>query len=216
MTVKRDSTCREWLRRRGVWFWATVGTLASVLLLWGGSQIARDRGQSVEWYTGFGQWLGGLGSLIAAAVALWIAVTERRRAEQQHEADLAREAGLVRVTARMIYERGLSFGPTSLAAVRIQNRRMGRIFEIEVTKFVMDGNEVRPLLLASIDLCPKRPDSHYTVAELPYLSIETEQALYLVPNELPNNPADYVAMAYTDLSGRRWEVDTDGKVQRVL
>jgi hypothetical protein len=52
-------------------------------VLWAGSQFAHDRGQSVEWYTGFGQWLGGLGSLTAAIVALWIATRDRKERERE-------------------------------------------------------------------------------------------------------------------------------------
>ncbi|BBY11007.1 hypothetical protein [Mycobacterium marseillense] len=204
-------------RTRGVWFWAIAAAAASLIVLFAGSQIAHDRGQSVEWYTGFGQWLGALSSFIAAVVALWIAVSDRRHVEKQLLADLAREAGLVRVTADIFYERDATNAPIRMAGVKANNRRTGRIFEIEVTRFVMGGREVSPLRLSSVELHPKPKGSYYTAADLPHLSIESDQSLYLYPNELPNNPADYVALAYTDSSGRRWQVDTDGKVvQRVI
>src|SRR5271163_933725 len=117
----RHVRLRAW-RSRGVWFWAIAGIATSVFVLFVGSQIAHDRGQSVEWYTGFGQWLGGLGSLIAAGVALWIAVTERRHVERQREADLMRPdfGHLVRRSGTPIWARASrrSAGSGS-AAVRV-------------------------------------------------------------------------------------------------
>jgi hypothetical protein len=205
------------MRSRGVWFWAITGTATSVAVLFVGSQIAHDRGQTVEWYTGFGQWLGGLGSLVAATVALWIAVTDRRHTEKQLEADLTREAALVRVMVKVFSPRDDFSGvPIPTAGIRVTNRRAGRIFEIEVVRFLMEGKEVSPVRLSSIDLFPKPKDAYYTANELQYLSLDTEQSLYLYPNELPNVAADYVAVAYTDLSGRRWKVDTDLTVERIV
>lgn len=131
---------RELARTRGVWFWAAAITVGSVALLWLGSQIAKWIGQDVQWYTGFGQWLGAVGSLIAAGVALWIAVTDRRQADMQRDADLAREAGLVRVTAEKLGQRQ-PLGPNMpRAAVGSRNRRASRIFEIRVTRFLMQGS----------------------------------------------------------------------------
>ncbi|MBM4509284.1 hypothetical protein GS421_06865 [Rhodococcus hoagii] len=63
----------------------------------GRTQIALESGQDVAWYSGFGQWLGALGSMIAAGVALWIATSERQAAQEARDRDLAREAGLVTV-----------------------------------------------------------------------------------------------------------------------
>ena len=206
----------NWLRSRGVWFWAITGTTTSVAVLFVGSQLAHDRGQNVEWYTGFGRWLGGLGSLIAAAVALWIAVTDRRHAERQLEVGLVREAALVRVMAKVFTPRDIGGAPMPTAGIRVTNRRTGRIFEIEVMRFVMDAKEVSPLRLASIDLFPKPQGSYYTANELRHLSLDTEQSLYCSPNELPNVAADYVAVAYTDSSGRRWKVDTDHTAERLM
>ncbi len=97
---------------RSVLFWAVVIAAVSIGVLFAGSQIARDNGQSVDWYTGFGQWLGALGSFTAAGAALWISTSDRRhtmadrrRATIQQDADLKRQAGLVRVTAEMLNRR---------------------------------------------------------------------------------------------------------------
>jgi hypothetical protein len=191
-------------------------TALSVLLLGGGSQIARDRGQSVEWYTGFGQWLGGLGSLIAAGVALWIAVTERRHVERQREADLTREAGLVQITATRLGKQKAGGPMFPAAGVGVRNRRTDHIFDLEVTQFVMSGEEIGDLQLDSIDLYPKTKGRWYRPMELPYLAIAPDQVLSIFPRELPNIPADYVAVEYTDSRGRRWQVDTDRTVRRIM
>ena len=98
---------------------------------------------------GLGNGLGGIGSLIAAAVALWIAVTERRRSDmerqrvnEQQEADLTRQAGLVRVTAEKLSQRQ-AVGPSiGRASIGIKNRRMDRIFDVEVVAFVHQGEKM--------------------------------------------------------------------------
>ena len=72
---------RYWFRRRDVWFWGPTSVVLSVLVLLLGGQISRWIGQDVNWYAGFGQWLGALGSIVAAVAALWIATTDRKRAD---------------------------------------------------------------------------------------------------------------------------------------
>jgi hypothetical protein len=203
-----------WIRDRGVWFWALTGTSVAILLLWGGTQTARALGQSVQWYTGFGQWLGALGSLIAAGVALWIAVTDRRHADQRRDADLAREAGLVRVTAEKL---GMwqPVGPNiATAAIGVKNRRTDRIFDIEVVRFVMRGEETRPQI-GDITLYPSPADRRMWASELPHLAIAPDQLLAIFPSGLPDIPADYAVVQYTDSAGRRWQVDTDASVKRL-
>ena len=213
---RRGDRLRAWLRSRGVWFWAGVGTVASLILLWGGSQIAHDRRQSVTWYTGFGQWLGALGSLIAAGVALWIAVSERRHAERQREADLAREAGLVEIITNNLGRPDIATGVSfSAAGVGVQNRRSDRIFDIEVTQFVM-GGEAFSLKFETIYLSPKPEGRHYQPSDLRLLAINPDQVLTMFPKGLRNIPAEYVEVRYTDSSGRRWQVDTDRKVRRIM
>lgn len=71
--------------------WAVV----PVAVLFVGSQIAHDRGQSVSWYTGFGQWLGALGSFTAAFAALWISVSDRHDRKQERDALAQAQANLV-------------------------------------------------------------------------------------------------------------------------
>ena len=84
----------EWICRRSTLFWAIAITVVLVAALFVSSQIAHDRHQSVDWYTGFGQWLGALASFVAAGAALWIATRDReyraleQRAEQEAHARL--------------------------------------------------------------------------------------------------------------------------------
>ncbi|MBN7534693.1 hypothetical protein I3U85_10870 [Mycobacteroides abscessus subsp. abscessus] len=213
--ARTTGAARKLIRARGVWFWAAVITVGSVLLLWLGSQIAKWIGQDVQWYTGFGQWLGAVGSLIAAGVALWIAVTDRRQADMQRDADLACEAGLVRVTAEKLAQRRVG-GRVARAAVGIRNRRSSRIFEIRVTRFVMQGHDV-PLELSRIngfDLHPSERAGMYT-GNITNVVVEPDQLLVLFPLGDPDVLPEYVAVEYTDANGRRWIVDTNQAVIRI-
>lgn len=215
-------------------FWAVLGGIFAVSLsvLFVGSQVARDHGQSVDWYTGFGQWLGALASFLAAGVALWIAGSDRRRADvvraeehAQQEADLARQAGLVQVTVEMFGVRQ-AVGPNLPAAgIGIRNRRADRVFDIEVVKLIHQGTEVPFDLKTDVEFIngwatsPARemhekwfPQS----GELIGIAVETDELLVIYqPQRLPNTAADYAAIAYTDASGRRWQVDTKGVVTRL-
>jgi hypothetical protein len=79
----RRKSLTNLFRSRNARFWAVVIAALSIGALFAGSQIARNWGQDVNWYTGFGQWLGALGSFAAAAAALWIATTDRRVRERE-------------------------------------------------------------------------------------------------------------------------------------
>lgn len=218
----------EFLRTRGVRFWSVTVTTVAIAVLFAGSQVAHDRGQPVEWYTGFGQWLGALGSFIAAGAALWISVTDRRRsdaarqkAEDQESADVKRQAGLVRVTAEMLSQRQAAGSGVPAGAVGIRNRRADRIFDIEVVKFIHHGDEVQIKIemVNGFAIFPRRPE-HETrfpfKSELPGITLAPDEWLVLYQQgSLPNTPADYAAVQYTDTAGRRWEVDTRGAVTRL-
>lgn len=68
----------RYAQSRSLLFWALSVTTAVVVVVFIGSQIARDRGQTVDWYTGFGQWLGAIASFAPAGSAVWIATSDRR------------------------------------------------------------------------------------------------------------------------------------------
>jgi hypothetical protein len=210
-------------------FWAITITAVSVVVLFAGSQIAHDRGQTVDWYTGFGQWLGALGSFVAAGAALWISVSDRRynmaerqRAEDQQEADLERQAGLVRVTAEMLGQ-SQAVGPSiATPSIGIRNRRTDRIYDIEVTKYIHRGQEVDLVvdMVNGFTVSPPRPSqtgNWYFKDQLQGLALETDEWLIIYQSQpnLTNAPADYAAVRYTDRAGRRWEVDTEGAVTRL-
>jgi hypothetical protein len=89
---------RRWIRTRGTLFWAVVATAVFIGGLFAASQIAHDRHQSVDWYTGFGQWLGALGSFVAAGAALLIATRDRRERSRERLATHEAEARLVVVS----------------------------------------------------------------------------------------------------------------------
>ena len=205
-----DNQRRDWIRRKGVWFWAVLVTAASVAFLWAGSQFAT--GQDVDWYTGFGQWLG---SLIAAGVAFWIAVSDRRRRDRQHDADLAREAGLVRVVGQRLSKIQPAVLSIPQSGIRISNRRSTRIFEVSVEQFVYQGREIR-LEIDSIDIHPRKRELIIQPDSLPNLHIEPDETLTIFAKGLPGCPADYVAVLYTDSSGLRWRVDSEGEVERLM
>lgn len=218
----------RFLSTRSLPFWSVTVTVVSVGALFIGSQIAHDRGQSVDWYTGFGQWLGALGSFIAAGAALWISVTDRRRAdgarqrvEDQEKTDLERQAGLVRITTEMLGQRQAVGPALKVGAVGIRNRRADRIFDVEVVQFIHDGQEMNidVDMVNGFAVFPSRPEHEKRFpfrSELLGITLATDEWLVLYQQDsLPNTPADYAAVRYTDTAGRRWEVDTEGVVTRV-
>lgn len=217
---------RDRLRGRDVRFWSVVIAVGSVGLLFACSQIAHDHRQSVEWYTGFGQWLGALGSFIAAGAALWISVSDRRNAiadrkhvEAQQDSDLQRQAALVRVTAEPLARRQ-AVGPSwKAAAVGIRNRRTERIFDIEVVKFVHGGEEkeLEPPRINGFAVFPvKEGQGFRQSAELRGLVLQPDEILVIYqPEHLLDVVADYVAVRYTDPAGRRWQIDTGGATTRL-
>jgi hypothetical protein len=185
---------------------------------------------NVAWYTGFGQWLGAIASSAAAAAAVWIATSDRRRADQiraderdQENGDLARQAGLVTVTAENLGQRQPVGPMPKVPSVSIKNRRSEPIFDIEIVKFVLRGEEQPlPLRLEMTNgfvLYPyleKYKDRFPFADEFPGIAVEPDQLLGIHhPGDMRGGLADYVAVAYTDRSGRRWQVDTRGDVTRL-
>ncbi|PPJ31863.1 hypothetical protein C5E45_32760 [Nocardia nova] len=207
-----------------MWLWTAVGTTAAVLLLWAGTQLAKATGQSVEWYTGFGQWLGALGSLVAAVVALWISTTDRQRADRaqqdardEAERDLAREAGLVRVTSGQFSAllAGVARGGT-LPGIAVENRRNSRIYDIEYARIASHGVAIPdPTFLRYVKFRAGKAGDAQKIESLRVIGLEPDHLLtaYLTTSAEnsapPDEPPEYVAVRYTDQSGRRWEVDTD-------
>ena len=245
---RRRARISDWLKKQGTWFWACTITLGLVLTLFVGSQIARDTGQDVDWYTGFGQWLGGIGSIIAAGVALWIATEDRRREVQREEAatqlrdaDLAREAGLVRVALELA-PAGLYEESFSRLGIVVKNRRSTRIFEIKVARFTVDGQELvadgpEPRAWVKKIGVAQCAQGRFEEPDLiPVVALNSDDSLHVFPDwesfagfdrkrhqefvssfvEAPSSVvmSHFVEIEYTDSAGRRWSVDSDGTVKR--
>jgi hypothetical protein len=200
------------------WFWLATSTVIAVALLTAGTIAANRLDQSVEWYAGVGQWLGALGSLLAAITALWIATTDRRRADKlreaerrDREADLLREAGLVRVRFEEVPRRqqisGRAFGEPGIG---ISNRRADRIFDVELHTVTINGEDFRfDVETISVD---GGPAARGTLA---HRVIEPHQELLLFAEISAYNGKTFSAVRYTDQHGRRWQVDTAGAVAKV-
>lgn len=200
------------------WVWLTVLTITSVALLTGGTIAAHRLHQSVEWYAGVGQWLGALGSLLAAITALWIATTDRRRADAQREAerrdrdaDLSREAGLVRVRFEEVPRRqrisGTAFNETGIG---IRNRRADPIFDIELHTVTINGEDFRfDVDTVSVD------GGAAAQGTLTQRVVDAHQELLLFAEIPPHNGETFAAVRYTDQIGRRWQVDTCGAVEKL-
>lgn len=204
--------------RKSPWFWLATVTVVAVSLLTAGTIAANRLNQSVEWYAGVGQWLGALGSLLAAITALWIATTDRRRADdlreaerRDREADLLREAGLVRVRFEEVPRRqrisGGSFGETGIG---IRNQLADRIFDVELHSVTINGEDFR------FDVDTISVDTGAAVqGTLRHRVIESHQELLLFAEVPPHTGETFVAVRYTDQCGRRWQVDTNGAVVKV-
>lgn len=200
------------------WVWLTILTITSTLVLTLGTIAANRLHQSVEWYAGVGQWLGALGSLLAAITALWIATTDRRRAETVREAeqrdrnaDLLREAGLVRVrfeeVPRLERLSGRAFGETGIG---IGNRRADPIFDVELYTVAINGEDFR----FDVDTISVAGGAA-TRGTLAHRVIESHQELLLFAEIPPHNGETFAVVRYTDQRGRRWQVDTSGAVAKV-
>lgn len=87
--------------RRNAWLMAFLGVVGGDLLIAMGIALDKDSG----WWAAWGQWIGGLGSIAAAWVALWIAIEgwrrsdegtkeQRRNAEERDEREAASRFGV--------------------------------------------------------------------------------------------------------------------------
>jgi uncharacterized membrane protein YeaQ/YmgE (transglycosylase-associated protein family) len=213
----------NWFQKHRLWAWTAAGIVGSVLLLLIGSQLAKWWGQDVDWYAGFGQWLGAIGSIIAAIVALYIATSDRRAAaelrqaeQEEREDDLKREAGLVRVLAKPLSFYTIGY-PETFCGVSVSNRRVAPIFDLEVSSFIAHGSEVvKPELYRTV-IYPKgeRERTIRFMEELQFVRLVTDQTIALTIKGHIDAPAEYAAVRYTDSKGLRWQVDTKGDVERI-
>ncbi|MGH8420791.1 MAG: hypothetical protein ACRER3_00355 [Pseudomonas fluorescens] len=90
--------------------------------------------KSTDWWGAWGQWVGGLGSIAAAGVALWIALASWRRADEEK-----RERSMVlprQVTSDYIFKHFPSSHPRILSSGRwgvvINNDSGGSITQVRI------------------------------------------------------------------------------------
>ncbi|SUE07092.1 Uncharacterised protein [Prescottella equi] len=203
---------------RGPWIWVLYGTLVAIVALWAGTQIALESGQDVAWYSGFGQWLGALGSMIAAGVALWIATSERQAAQEARDRDLAREAGLV--TVRVFDEmRVPGAGATDVApGIVVMNWRQSRLFNLHIREI---RGAVSPFIVAvrtdpGAKLQPALGAKRVSMGELMLTPIAHEDVVTIFPTVSEGGRISYASLRYTDETGRQWEVDNGSRVARIV
>lgn len=204
-------------------FWLGAIFFGGVAVLAAGTIAANRLNQSAEWYAGFGQWIGAFSTMLAAGLALWIATVDRRRADSlrseersEREADLLREAGLVRIAD--VKNRGrIDFDDEFLApldstdlALTVRNFRTDRIFELELKVFSCTAEEVEPSQVAAYPT--GHADSQMEPAKC---SIAPDGELFLTARLGSRVEQARVVVRYTDQNGRRWEVDSEGDVSRV-
>ncbi|WP_406693307.1 hypothetical protein REH65_33225 (plasmid) [Saccharopolyspora sp. ID03-671] len=79
--------------------WPSVGAVAFLagVIVWGVLS-----GENDGWYSAWGQWVGGVGSIAAAATALWIAQRDWKRADAERRRREAEERDRETAQARSI------------------------------------------------------------------------------------------------------------------
>ncbi|MGZ9829483.1 hypothetical protein ACXYTP_21440 [Tsukamurella ocularis] len=212
-------------------------SLAFLVVLVAVSLILWAVGVGADWFSGVGQWAGAVAGVFAGIAALWIATTDRRIAKQQRDDDrteraqereaerqdeedaLAREASLVRVQAGAVVSQRDVSGWHRATGIRIDNRRVGRIFEVEVVSVVVRGEaltDLEPNSIYGLRLAPSDKDTH-PKASLGYMTVRSDQALSIYMDQIrcgDDEPVEAV-IRYTDERGYRWEVGTSGEARRV-
>jgi hypothetical protein len=211
-------------RGRGVRFWAVIITAASVIVLFAGSQIAHDRRQTVEWYTGFGQWLGALASFIAAGVALWIAVSDRRNnlKDRRLDAESAAEAQAALIVVKVADPlQGTKF------RIDVRNYSDHPILDIEF-EWAKYSRAPKAKAVPQLSHGPGRVLDHdrsvYSIW-VDFIDESTKKSLigdtfdntyqeWTGPN-LPDPTAVSAGVRFRDANGLRWRQDTEGTVTRL-
>jgi hypothetical protein len=226
--ANKPPSCRDraalFFSKRSALFWAITITTALIAMLFVASQIAHDRGQNVEWYSGFGQWLGALGSLTAAAAALWIAT--RDRSERVREREAADEA-----QARLVLVRPGRNGISADFGVLIQNCGSRPILEVAVEEagWPSLNDDSR---MAGLRMADERITGNFADVVLPgapgaltvnFVDSEGNSFPKELEKDVHGNPVFEttpdgleVKVSFMDANGNRWEIGpfTDAVRQR--
>ncbi|MUM19715.1 hypothetical protein FZI91_21805 [Mycobacterium sp. CBMA271] len=200
--------------RSNGWHLYGVGLLLTLLLVFVGTQIAVWVGQDVNWYTGFGSWLGAIASVFAAVVALGIATSDRRRADRQRTIDsderneaLRRQASLVRATA------------THGDLIKVCNWRSSRIFNIEITNVDIGGsNRLKTIGSIRVRMNDGSDQISWWRTPLETLVLKPNQEAWIaveLAERYRLDTADKVAVRYNDEAGRSWEIDSRGRCHAI-
>ncbi len=176
----------------------TVVGVAAVVALAAPITFGAITNQRVEWWSAWGQWVGGVGSTAAAVVALFIAQRSWQQAEKDRHEERVAKARMITVT--YVPAPGLQ------GSVQIENRGTFHVYEVNLIELSIGqqygpGHWVigSPLDAERIDLLPQLINR-----ELPSRNVASRQVFYQEPGGQVNGaeaPPD-VTIEFTDASGR--------------
>jgi len=195
--------------------WTLLGVLV-VAILWGATQLAMQFGQDVDWYAGFGQWLGALASVFAAGIALWIATSDRRDRMNEQRRELTLEASLVRVQIGRGWMPNPVNYPDSRECITVTNWRRSELFDIEVRQLRTAGDQDigTDKFSQVVVYSAEKPEILLREArQLRWVPIDPKAYFVLFP--AAREELSYAAIRYTDSAGRRWQVDSNNAVIRL-
>lgn len=200
-----------------------VGLLALVTVL-ALLLIGTRQGWTYNEWGNAATWFGAAGSLLAASAALWIATTDRRRADDrerrtEHHAalDLTREAGLVRIQAGEIQAPVLVGPGDTRLGVTLRNWRKSALFDVRLERIVIEGQEISPVELqkpcGALYPADGEKKALFSADELSRKMLDPGTTVSWIPKGISTAP-ELAVIHYTDDSGRRWEVDNASTLAR--
>ncbi|MEQ0558914.1 hypothetical protein ABJI51_07515 [Amycolatopsis sp. NEAU-NG30] len=190
-----------------------VLAVAGVLLLFGpllakaGSWLVEPR--NPDWWAASGQWVGGIGTIAAVVVALWIAIRDNRqaRADRQQRDQRERQEQAAKVTA------WIELGPRTPVdkAAKIVGYMVVANANAEAVNHVVvsfDLVQNLPMTGSTLHRGPVVEDDEYLYAILPpgkwRMPVREE---WLRPGLTPG-----VMLAFTDSRNGHWLRLTDGRL----
>ncbi|WP_410644518.1 hypothetical protein [Amycolatopsis sp. lyj-346] len=159
--------------------------------------------QGADWWSAWGQWVGGIGSIVAAAVAVWIAQRGWAIAAAEKSDNEAIQARLIRV--EYTTQNG------GAATIKVVNRSGGFIGDVTIVKIeARIGAELQGGRWMHKSATTAAPDIPLPslIAEVvdPH---EANAGIFLyrkTPNQLTQLPdTATVTFSFSDADGRLWE-----------